>query len=98
MLHLVGDDMKDFDAIHDLKRERIAGRDHDGLVVPPREPGCERFHIHWTAAVGWCPIRTLVLGALCTSRRALALWRFGRSSLCTACQCSDATNRGRGET
>ena len=38
MLHLLGNDMKDFDAIDDLKRQRLACRDHHGLVVLPREP------------------------------------------------------------
>ena len=38
MLHLIGNQMKDFDTIDDLKWQRIAGRDHDGLVVLPRAP------------------------------------------------------------
>ena len=37
MLYRIGNQMKDFDTMHDLKRERIAGRDHDGLVVLRRQ-------------------------------------------------------------
>jgi hypothetical protein len=38
MLHLFGNQMKDFDAIDDFKGERVARRNYDRLVVLPRAP------------------------------------------------------------
>src|SRR2546422_5776413 len=96
VFHLLCDHMKDFDAIHDLPWERVARWDHDGLIVLPRAPRWQRFYIHRATAVGLFPIRTVMLGALRSSRRSIALLRLGRSGLCAACPRCEASNGGSG--
>ena len=98
MLHLLGNQVKDFDAVDDLKRQRLAGRDHDGRVVLPRAPRRQRFDMHRAAAVAWLPVRARRAGCAALRRRSIAPWRLGRCGLGTCRQRRDATDGGSGET